>query len=272
MGQTLSSSALRDNSFFARARRRIAFAFQGRLRCFDQALALVEGKRGLEIGGPSDVFESWRLPSRVTSWRAPLPIYDRIDVLDNCAFAANTMWAQHSALYHFSSRRPPGKMIIADGSHISPVPDSAYDFVLSSHNLEHFANPVKALNEWKRVTRPHGGLILVLPYHHRTFDRFRAPTPVQHMLQDFADNIGEDDLTHVPEVLRLHDIAMDGTLVTRSHQELRERSLNNLSNRSLHHHVFDEVNSTELLKAIGLEIQAVEFALPYHLFLISRWR
>jgi hypothetical protein len=53
---------------------------------------------------------------------------------------------------------------------------------------------------------------------------------------------------------------------------LRARSIDNLSNRCLHHHVFDELNSKELLERVGLEVLAVEFSLPYHMFLIARWK
>jgi SAM-dependent methyltransferase len=255
-----------------RANRKLRLLLQGRLRCLDVALSLVEGKSGLEIGGPTEVFQGLHTPLRVYGWRTPLPLYDHMASLDNCNFSLNTIWARHQETYWFSPRRAPGKIIIADGTDLSSVVDKSYDFVLSSHNLEHFANPVKALKEWKRVTRPGGALILVIPDYRRTFDHRRSPTPVDHMLEDYMRNVGEDDATHVAEVLQLHDLDMDGTLSTHALEELRSRSINNLSNRCLHHHVFDEFNSTELLTKVGLEVLAVELALPYHIFILSRWR
>jgi SAM-dependent methyltransferase len=259
-------------SFPFRVTRKLRLLLQGRMECYNLALSLVEGKKGLEIGGPTDVFQTLHQPSKIYGWQTPLPIYDHVGSLDNCNFSRETLWASHDESYHFSARRPQGKVIIADGSALSPIGDATYDFVLSSHNLEHFANPVKALKEWKRVTRPNGALILVLPDYRRTFDRRRTPTPVQHMLDDYAQNTGEDDSTHVPEVLKLHDLKMDGTLKTGAYEELHERSINNFSNRSLHHHVFDESNSAELLKSVGLEVLAIELALPYHMFILSSWK
>jgi SAM-dependent methyltransferase len=255
-----------------RAKRRLSLLLQGRLGCFNVALSLVEGKSGLEIGGPTDVFQTWYLPSRLHGWRSPLPIYDHAGSLDNCNFSRETMWATHNESYRFTAKKAPGKVIIAEGSDLTPVGDGSYDFVLSSHNLEHFANPVKALKEWKRVTRPNGALILVLPDYRRTFDHRRTPTSVQHMLDDFSRNTGENDTTHVLEVLQLHDVKRDGTLKTQSYEELHRRSIDNLANRSLHHHVFDENNSAELLRAVGLEVLAIELALPYHMFILSRWK
>ena len=186
-------------------------------------------------------------------WRSPLPLYDRVASLDNCDFSDSTIWARHRKEYRFSSRIPPGKTIIADVG-MPSIPDNTYDFVLSSHSLEHFANPVRALREWKRVTRPSGSLILVLPDYRRTFDHRRPPTPVEHMFDDYLRNIGEDDTTHVPEVLQLHDVELDGGLNPQTLGGLRTRTMNNLSNRCLHHHVFDQSNSAELLNRVGAEI------------------
>jgi SAM-dependent methyltransferase len=60
--------------------------------------------------------------------------------------------------------------------------DGAFDFVVSSHVLEHMPNPGLAVEEWLRVTRPGGVVFAVLPNRERTFDRPRATTPPQKML------------------------------------------------------------------------------------------
>jgi hypothetical protein len=53
-------------------------------------------------------------------------------------------------------------------------------------------------------------------------------------------------------------------------EEFHRRSLDNFNNRCLHHHVFDASNSRELLVRSGLEVLAVELALPNHIFLLAR--
>jgi SAM-dependent methyltransferase len=219
----------------------------------------VADKAGLEIGGPSEVFRD-----RFSS----LPIYKAVASLDNCNFAQKTVWSTQSSLYEFNSRKAAGKVFIAEGSDLSAIADNTYGFVLSCHNLEHFANPVKALMEWKRVTRPTGGLILVLPNHAKTFDHRRDPTSVAHMLEDFDSDTKEDDLTHLPEILELHDLSMDPA--AGSAGQFRRRSLDNFTNRCLHHHVFNETNSRELLSRLGMTVLAVETAWPHHIFLLAR--
>jgi ubiquinone/menaquinone biosynthesis C-methylase UbiE len=244
---------------FTRALRRARLLLQGRLSCFDAALSLVKDKVGLEIGGPSRIFQRRY---------GPLPIYEHVAALDNCDFSPSTVWEKHSEDYVYSRGKAPGKNIICDGSALSVVPDNSYDFILSSHNLEHFANPVKALKEWQRIARPGAGLVLVLPNHANTFDHRRQPTAVSHMLDDFNRDTQEDDMTHLSEILQLHDLSMDPPAGTA--EEFRQRSLNNFTIRCLHHHVFNENNSRELLTEIGMTVLAVETALPFHIFLIAR--
>jgi SAM-dependent methyltransferase len=257
-------------SLSARIKRKLDLYSQGQLSCFELALRLVQEKTGLEIGGPSTVFQS--SCSREYGWSSPLPLYEQVGSLDNCNFSRHTLWSSHGDLYSFDRRRAPGKVIIADGSAVETLTDHAYDFILSSHNLEHFANPVKALLEWKRITRPGGALILVLPDYRRTFDHRRMPTAVEHMLSDYQANMGEDDETHVDEVLELHDLARDGTLKTGRWDELAARSRSNISNRVLHHHVFDEHNSAQLVLTVGLDILALELAKPHHIVIVGRWK
>jgi len=234
---------------------------QGRIRSYSTVRKSLEGKAGLEIGGPSAVFKRWY---------GPLPVYSAVNSLDNCVFSDKTVWAALPSEYIFNSRKNPGKTIICDGSDLSAIPDGCYDFILSSHNLEHFANPVKALKEWERVVRPGGVLVLVLPYYVNTFDHRRSPTEVSHMLEDFKQNTQEDDLTHLPEILQLHDLDMDSP--AGSIENFRNRSLNNFENRCLYHHVFDEHNSRELLESIGMNVLSVELAPPIDLFLFARFR
>lgn len=50
-----------------------------------------------------------------------------------------------------------------DAQLLASVADATYDFVHSSHCLEHLADPVEALKHWFRVLKPGGHLIMLLP-------------------------------------------------------------------------------------------------------------
>jgi SAM-dependent methyltransferase len=219
----------------------------------------VAGKNGLEIGGPSKVFEEGI---------QPLPIYPLVGSLDNCDFSRDTTWASHEDSYIFSPGKPPGKSIFRDASNLSSIAGHTYDFILASHNLEHFANPVKAIQEWKRVTRAGGGLIIVLPNYSKTFDHRRTLTSIDHIFEDFDQDTQENDLTHLPEILEKHDLSLDPGVS--SAEAFHLRSLDNFNNRCLHHHVFDEANSRELLTRCGVEVLVVDLAPPFHILLLAR--
>lgn len=67
--------------------------------------------------------------------------------------------------------------IIAEGDQL-PLADASLDFVFSSHVLEHFPDPIRALREWDRVLRPGGVMLAVVPHKERTFDRHLPRTPL----------------------------------------------------------------------------------------------
>ena len=73
--------------------------------------------------------------------------------------------------------------------------------------LEHVANPIKALSEWKRITS--GKIILIVPRKDFNFDHKRPITSFNHLLEDFDNDVNESDLTHLDEILSLHDLELD---------------------------------------------------------------
>lgn len=60
----------------------------------------------------------------------------------------------------------PGAMPVElrDGGDAMDLPAGRWDYVFSSHCLEHLANPVAALEHWKTRIRPGGTLFLYLPH------------------------------------------------------------------------------------------------------------
>jgi SAM-dependent methyltransferase len=50
-----------------------------------------------------------------------------------------------------------------DAQKMEGVHDAAYDFVVSSHCLEHLHNPIEGLENWFRILKPGGHLIVTVP-------------------------------------------------------------------------------------------------------------
>ena len=80
--------------------------------------------------------------------------------------------------------------IVAFGDTI-PLPDESQDFVVSSHVLEHFPNPIKALKEWYRLVKPGGIIFMIVPHKERTFDKVQPRTTLQHLVQDYYNDATE---------------------------------------------------------------------------------
>lgn len=206
----------------------------------------LKDKRGLEVGGPSTIFETI------------LPVYQVVDSLDGVNFASNTVWEgaiSAGGTYGYHGRKK-GTQYIADATNLSGIESSTYDFVLSSNCLEHVSNPIKAVKEWKRVLRPGGVFVLILPKKESNFDHKRPITKFEHLLDDYNCNRTEDDLTHLEEILAMHDLSIDPP--AGDFEKFKKRSLDNFNNRTLHHHVFDTDLMRKVLDYCGFDVLNTE--------------
>jgi ubiquinone/menaquinone biosynthesis C-methylase UbiE len=59
--------------------------------------------------------------------------------------------------------KPSAADVCASGDNLRMFADGELDFVVARHNLEHYVDVFKTLEEWKRVLRPGGVMAIVLP-------------------------------------------------------------------------------------------------------------
>ena len=195
-------------------------------------------KKGLEIGGPSN--------------RTGGVLYKFADIIDNVIFSEKTVWSEHlNDSYNYYENKS-GKTYINDTTNMSNIIAKSYDFIFASHVLEHIANPIKALYEFKRVVKDDGYIILILPEKSKCFDHKRNISSFTTLLKQFNNNVEEDDLSTLPEILRLHDLSRD--LQAGSFEEFTRRSLDNYNNRCLHHYVYNEELLLELCNFINCKM------------------
>lgn len=64
-----------------------------------------------------------------------------------------------------------------------PFKNDTFDFVIASHVLEHFYDPIKAINEWRRVVKLYGLVFVIFPHKDRTFDKDKPRTPLEELLR-----------------------------------------------------------------------------------------
>jgi SAM-dependent methyltransferase len=191
---------------------------------------ITNNKLGVEIGGPS--------------YSADV-IYENSISMDNVIFSKNTVWSNHTEEYNYYYNKK-GKVIINDAVNIYLVQNDTYDFYFSSHSLEHVANPLKAIYEALRIVKNNGYIIVIVPEKSVCFDHKRSYSKFSTLLSQYEKNVGEDDLSTLPEILMNHDLSMDppaGNLET-----FTIRSLDNLNNRCLHHYVYNDELLMEICK------------------------
>lgn len=58
---------------------------------------------------------------------------------------------------------------LLDGGDAMNLPDSEFDYIFSSHCLEHLVNPIQALEHWKTRIKAGGVLFLYLPHPAMTY-------------------------------------------------------------------------------------------------------
>ena len=212
------------------------------------------GRRALEVGGPSVLFRSG----------GRFPIYGAVAELDATNYAEDTLWGDGQG---WDKALSPTRRFVLEAGDLSEIGDASYDAVLASHVIEHLANPLAALREWARVLRPDGRVVVVAPHREGTFDHRRPVTPLTHLVADDRARTPETDLTHLGEILELHDLARDRPAGTAEHFAVRSRE--NATHRALHHHVFDTRSLIKAVEASGLHVMTLACRRPYHVIITA---
>ncbi len=197
-----------------------------------------QNKSGVEIGGPSNFF------------KRNYPLYQIISRLDIVNFSEETLWEKQKKVFYLGNKS--AEIIVQDATMLDDLPSNKYEFLLSSNCLEHIANPLKALKEWIRIVKVDSPVVLVLPKKESNFDHRREITKFSNILEDYENNTSEEDLSHLDEILSLHDFSLDpgsgGPI------NFKQRALKNIENRALHHHVFDLELLNEMVDFLGKKV------------------
>jgi SAM-dependent methyltransferase len=226
----------------------------------DEAFAVAAGAKGIEIGGPSDRFQEDGI----------LPLYPIMSAIDNVNFSARTLWenALEEGMAYSPAGNAVGAQFLREATDLHDIPEDSYDIVLSSHCLEHIANPLRALREWRRVCRPGGNLLVVVPHRDATFDWKRPITTIEHYRLDAEKDVDEGDSTHFDEVLRCHDLSLDPGVS--SFEELCSRVAGNREIRGVHHHVFDLRRAVQLISEAGWRPTAAKARRPCDIMVLAQ--
>lgn len=84
--------------------------------------------------------------------------------------------------------------IVAPGNCI-PVDDQSFDFVISSHVIEHFYDPIWAIKEWMRIARQY----IFITFPHRDALESDRPKPITQLSEHIV-RFDKNLLLHIPSV------------------------------------------------------------------------
>lgn len=206
----------------------------------------------IDIGGPSSYF---------------IDLYNKSNSIDIFTYIINPEWREKlkgEGTYSEQIRN----IIIGDSLDLSCIESESYDLVLSSHTLEHIANPIKALLEWKRILKTGGVLILVIPNQKYCFDHARECVTTEHLLEDYKNNVLEDDLTHIEEIVRKTDLPMLNVKWTE--ETFRAFARRNFKHRELHHHVFSKEVLVEMADYMNMKVVYTPFECSSHIICLRK--
>lgn len=99
--------------------------------------------------------------------------------------------------------------MLIDAHHMPMLKDGEFDVVCSSHTIEHLINPLLALEEWRRLLKPQGLILSIIPNKANTFDHLREVTSLEHLISDYQSKKTSINWFHVLEDLRMHDMKRD---------------------------------------------------------------
>lgn len=136
----------------------------------------LDGLKGIEIGG---------------SAHNPFGLDTiNVDYTDDMTTIYKKMEQETLDMNPVTPGRPLPVDVVADGEHL-PFADKSYDFVISSHVIEHFFDPIAALKEWERVARKY--IYLIVPHKMRTFDIDREITETQELFDRHDGKIAKPE-------------------------------------------------------------------------------
>lgn len=70
-----------------------------------------------------------------------------------------------------------------------PLEDNSQDYVIASHVLEHCSNPIACLLEWKRIVKPGGYIVIIVPKREAPYgDSHRYITPLADFRAAYEQN------------------------------------------------------------------------------------
>jgi len=156
----------------------------------------------------------------------------------------------------------PGNLVqpdyLTDAANLYFAKDSEFNFVCSSHVLEHLADPLKAIKEWIRVIEKNGVIYCAIPDKRFTFDHRRKRTSLKHLIGDYQNSVSPNDLTHLSDMFFNYDYKLAGMSREQVFYQVLDFYASTKNGGTIvyqpHHHVFVKDDLVSLFEYCDLKI------------------
>lgn len=132
------------------------------------AMDYLSGLKGVEIGGSAH--NSYGLDTINVDYTDQMTVYKQSEI-DHCGEFLKVD-------------------VVADASKL-PFENKSFDFVISSHVLEHLFDPISAILEWRRVARKY--IFITVPRKDLTFDKDKPVTYTDVLIDRYKKVITKGD-------------------------------------------------------------------------------
>lgn len=142
----------------------------------------------------------------------------------------------------------PEKTLILDMHTAYKKPEllNNFDCSISSNMIEHSYNPILLLLNFYFITNKEGYQFHAIPNYRYTYDLFRSPTPLTHLIEDFEKMTDQSDTTHN------EDYVQSAVIKHGWQREFHKKYP--ITYPYIHFHVFDEHNVKDLMEFMFEEV------------------
>ena len=143
----------------------------------------IENSSALEFGGPTELFYS---PPHNMMLYPHLSSVDGANIFEDNHFQKEKL---DNNFKYFQGKKPGTRYNVdaASESDINKI-KKKYDLLLSSHHIEHIANPIKAIKLWKKLLNDSGKILAIIPNKNSCFDHKRPTTTLEHLIDFYNFN------------------------------------------------------------------------------------
>ncbi|PKL18932.1 MAG: hypothetical protein CVV49_03570 [Spirochaetae bacterium HGW-Spirochaetae-5] len=113
-----------------------------------------------------------------------------------------------------------------------------YNNIISSNMIEHSPNPIFLLLNFHFMTKLEGHHFHAIPHYKYTYDCYRTPTTLEHMIGDFENQISFNDSTHNEDYIN--------SAIVKHGWQKEFHEIYPVAYPYIHFHVFDQHNVSEL--------------------------